>query len=147
MHEQTGALRRMVIALGALVVIGAAAAYAIVHRSTAQAQARVDELLKRNDSLSSEFEKTVGSMKGKVAASISALAASKKETDQIRARIKGEMEKGGDANVEDLSKRLDNAEQRQRALVSAGSVDYESTRRRTGRRSCSSRWRRLAAPI
>src|SRR5450759_4851237 len=56
----------MVIGLGVLVVIGAGAAYWIGHRDSAQAQARVDELLKRNDSLSAKFEKTVGSMKGRV---------------------------------------------------------------------------------
>ncbi len=56
---------------------------------------------RRSDSLSAMFEKTVGSMKGRVAGLDSALAASKKETDQIRSRIKGEIQKGGDANVEE----------------------------------------------
>jgi S1-C subfamily serine protease len=131
-QQQTGALRRMVIGLGVIVVLGAGAAYWIVHRESAQSAARVDELLKRNDSLSAMFEKTVGSMKGRVAGLDSALASSKRETDQIRSRIKGEMQKGGDANVEDLSARLDIAEQRQRALVSAGSVDYESIAAKNG---------------
>jgi S1-C subfamily serine protease len=131
-EAQTGALRKMVIALVVLVVIGAGAAYWIVHRASAQAQARVDELLQRNDSLSAVFEKTVGSMKGREAGLDSALAASRTETDQIRARIKGEMEKGGNAKVGDLSERLDKAEQRQRALVSAGNVDYESIAARNG---------------
>jgi S1-C subfamily serine protease len=131
-HEQTGALRKMVIALGALVVLGVGVAYWIGHRDSAQALARVDELLKRNDSLSTMFEKTVGSMKGRVAGLDSALAASKKETDQIRSRITGEMEKGGNANVGDLSARLDKAETRQRALVSAGSMDYESIAAKDG---------------
>jgi S1-C subfamily serine protease len=125
-QEQTGTLRKMVMGLGALVVVGVGAAYWFGHRDSAQALARVDELLKRNDSLSAMFEKTVGSMKGRVAGLDSALAASKRETDQIRSRIKGEIEKGGDVNVEDLSKRLDNAERRQRAIVSAGSMDYEA---------------------
>ncbi len=131
-QEQTGTLRKLVIALGVIVVLGAGAAYAIVHRSTAQAQARVDELLKRNDSLSATFEKTVGSMKGRVAGLDSALASSKRETDQIRSRIKGEMQKGGDADVEELSARLDLAEQRQRSIVSAGNVDYESIAAKNG---------------
>ena len=131
-HAQTGTLRKMVIGLGVLVVIGAGTAYWIGHRDSAQAQARVDELLKRNDSLSAMFEKTVGSMKGRVAGLDSALAASRKETDQIRSRIKGEMQKGGDANVEDLSARLDKAERRQRALVSAGNVNYESIAAKNG---------------
>ena len=131
-HAQTGTLRKMVIGLGVLVVIGAGTAYWIGHRDSAQAQARVDELLKRNDSLSAMFEKTVGSMKGRVAGLDSALAASRKETDQIRSRIKSEMQKGGNANVEDLSARLDKAERRQRALVSAGNVDYEAIAAKNG---------------
>jgi S1-C subfamily serine protease len=131
-HAQTGTLRKMVIGLGVLVVVGAGTAYWIGHRDSAQAQARVDELLKRNDSLSAMFEKTVGSMKGRVAGLDSALAASRKETDQIRSRIKGEMQKGADANVEDLSARLDKAERRQHALVSAGNVDYESIAAKNG---------------
>jgi S1-C subfamily serine protease len=131
-QEQTGTLRKMVMGLGALVVVGVGAAYWFGHRDSAQALARVDELLKRNDSLSTMFEKTVGSMKGRVAGLDSALAASKKETDQIRSRIKGEMQKGGDANIEDLSKRLDNAARRQRALVSAGSMDYEAIAAKNG---------------
>ncbi len=131
-QEQTGTLRKMVIGLGVLFIVGAAGAYWAVHRASAQSQARVDELLKRNDSLSAMFEKTVGSMKGRVAGLDSALASSKKETDQIRSRIKGEMEKGGGANVEDLSARLDVAEKRQRALVSAGSVDYENIAAKDG---------------
>ena len=132
MQEQTGTLRKMVLGLGVLVMMGAGAAYWLGHRSAAQAQARVDELLKRNDSLSAMFEKTVGSMKGRVAGLDSALAGSKKESDQIRSRIHDEMEKGSDAKVEDLSARLDLAERRQRALVSAGNVDYESIAAKDG---------------
>lgn len=131
-QAQTGSLRKMVMGLAALVIVGAGIGYWAVHRSSAQAQARVDELLKRNDSLSSEFEKTVGSMKGRVAGLDSALAASKKETDLIRSRIKGEMTKGSDANVDELSTRLDNAEKRQRALVSAGRIDYEQIAAKNG---------------
>jgi S1-C subfamily serine protease len=71
-------------------------------------------------------------MKGRVAGLDSALSASKSETDQIRSRIKGEMGKGGSANVADLSARLDKAVERQRALVSAGNVDYESIAAKDG---------------
>ena len=131
-EKQTGALRRMVIALGALVLIGAGGAFLLVRHAAAQAQARVDELLQRNDSVAAAFEKTVGSMKGRVAGLDSALAASKAETDQIRSRIKGELDKGGDANIDELSARLDKAERRQRALVSAGSVDYEAIAAKNG---------------
>lgn len=125
-HERTGTLRKTVVALGALVIVGAAGAYWFGHRDAAHAQARVDELLKRNDSLSAIFERTIGSMKGHAAGLDSALTAARNETDQIRARITGAAQKGGAVDVAGLSARLDKAEQHQRALVSAGSVDYES---------------------
>ena len=131
-EKETGSLRRMVIALVVLVVAGAVAALWLVRRETTLAQARVDELLHRNDSLAAAFETTVGSMKGRVAGLDSALAASKAETDSIRSRIKGERGKGSDANVEELATRLAVAEQHQRALVSAGSVDYEAIAAKNG---------------
>jgi S1-C subfamily serine protease len=131
-EKQTGTLRRMVVALGGLVVVGAGTAYWVGHRESAQAQARVDALLKRNDSLSAMFEQAVGAMKGKVAGLDSALAASKQETDFLRSQMKDEMRKGSDANVTGLSARLDVAEKRQRALLSAGTVDYESIAAKDG---------------
>jgi hypothetical protein len=131
-ERQTGTLRKLVIGLVALVVAGAGVAYSIGHRDSAQAQARVDELLKRNDSLNAMFERTVSSMKGRVAGLDSALAASRRETDLIRLRITGAMQAGRGSNVDDLSARLDVAERRQRALVSAGSVDYASITAKNG---------------
>ncbi len=131
-EKQTGTLRRMVVTLGGLVVVGAGAAYWVGHRESAQAQARVDALLRRNDSLSAMFEQAVGAMKGKVAGLDSALAASKQETDLLRSQMKDEMRKGSDANVTSLSARLDVAERRQRALLAAGTVDFESIAAKDG---------------
>jgi S1-C subfamily serine protease len=131
-EKQTGALRRMVFALGALVVVGAGVAMWIVRRDSAQTQARVDLLLKRNDSLSAAFESVVSSMRGRVAGLDSALAASRRETDQIRSHLRDAVRSGGAAGVEELSARLERAESRQRSLVSAGGVDYESIAARNG---------------
>jgi hypothetical protein len=131
-EERTGTLRRMVIALGALVVVGAGVAFWVVRKDSAQTQARVDVLLKRNDSLSAAFEAIVGSMRGRVAALDSALAASRRETEEIRKHLKDAVLAGGAANVGELSARLDQAESRQRSLVSAGSVDYEAIAARDG---------------
>jgi S1-C subfamily serine protease len=131
-EQQTGKLRKMVVALGVLVVAGGAAAYWFGFHGSAGARAQIDALNKRNDSLSAMFEQTVSSMKGKVAGLDSALAASKKETDQIRSRIRGEIAKGDGADVEDLSARLNAAELRQRSLISAGSVNYESIAAKNG---------------
>jgi hypothetical protein len=131
-EQQTGTLRRMVIALGALVVVGAAVAFWMVRRESAQTQARVDALLTRNDSLSASFEALVGSMRGRVAGLDSALAASRRETDQIRSHLKDAGRAGGAGNVGELAARLDQAETRQRSLVSAGRVDYESIAAKDG---------------
>lgn len=125
-HERTGTLRRTAYALGALVIVGAGAAYWFGHRGAASAQARVQELLKRDDSLSAALDQTVGSTQGRVAGLDSALAATRNEASQIRSRLAGDAQHGGSADVGDLSARLDKAEQRQRALVSAGSVNFES---------------------
>ncbi|MFI5244545.1 MAG: trypsin-like peptidase domain-containing protein, partial [Gemmatimonadales bacterium] len=122
----------MVIALGALVIVGAGVALWIVRRDSAQTQARVDLLLKRNDSLSAAFESVVSSMRGRVAGLDSALAASRRETDQIRSHLRDAVRSGGAAGIEELSARLERAESRQRSLVSAGGVDYESIAARDG---------------
>ncbi|MFI5233522.1 MAG: trypsin-like peptidase domain-containing protein [Gemmatimonadales bacterium] len=131
-EERTSMLRKMVVALVLLFVAGAGGAYWIVRHETTLAQVRVDELLHRNDSLAAAFETTVASMKGRVAGLDSALAASKQETDMIRSRIQGERGKGSSAKVEELASRLAVAEQHQRALVSAGNVDYEAIAAKNG---------------
>ncbi len=131
-QAQTSKLRTMVIALGALVVVGVTAAYWIGNRDAANAKAEIGALLRRNDSLSTAFETAVTSMRGKVAGLDSALMASKTETDTLRSRIQGELAKGKEAAIGDLSERLDAAEGRQRALLSAARVDYETIAAKNG---------------
>ncbi|MFI5311812.1 MAG: trypsin-like peptidase domain-containing protein, partial [Gemmatimonadales bacterium] len=123
-EEHTGRLRNMVIGLAALLVVGVGGAWWIAHRDSARAQAQIDALLKRNDSLSAAFEQSVSSMRGKVAGLDSALMMSKADGDQLRARIRTEMAKGDQASVGELTAQLNAAEGRQRALVGAAQVDY-----------------------
>lgn len=131
-EAQTSKLRTMVSVLGALVVVGVAIAYWVGNRDAVRAKAEIGALLRRNDSLSTAFESAVNSMRGKVAGLDSALAASKTETDTLRSRIQGELAKGKKAAIGDLSERLDAAEGRQRVLLSAARLDYESIAAKNG---------------
>ncbi len=125
-QHQTGKLRQLILGLGALVVVGAGAAYWYGSRDSGAAKAQIDLLLKRNDSLSALIQQTVGSMKGRVAGLDSALALSKSESDKLRAAMRGAMTKGDDANVGALTTQLSRVESRQRAIVTASRVDYEA---------------------
>ena len=131
-EEQTSQLRNMVLALGALVVLGGGGAWFITQRNAATQRAEIDALLKRNDSLSHDLERTVKAMGGKVAGLDSALGASKAEGDRLRTQIRGALEKGDGGNVDELSARLTAAEGKQRALVSAANVGYEAIAARNG---------------
>ena len=125
-EQQTGKLRTMILGLGALVIVGVGGAWWIGHRDSARAQAQIDALLKRNDSLSAAFDQSVASMRGKVAGLDSALMMSKTEGEKLRAKIRSELSKGDGANVGALTAQLDAVEGRQRALVGAARVDYEA---------------------
>ena len=121
---QTGKLRTMVIALGVVVVIGVGGTWWWGERATARAQAQIDALLRRNDSLSLTLARTMSSLKGQVAGLDAALAMSKSEGDRLRAQMRAELEKGGNADVETISAQLSAAEGRSRSLLSAASVNY-----------------------
>lgn len=125
-EHQTSKLRQMIVGLGALVVVGVGVAYWYGSRDASAAKAQIDLLLRRNDSLSSLIQQTVGSMKGRVAGLDSALAQSKAESDKLRAAMRGAMTDGGDANVGALTTQLNKVESRQRAIVTASRVDYEA---------------------
>jgi S1-C subfamily serine protease len=131
-ERQTSRLRTMMMGLAVVVVMGVGGAWWMAQRSSANQRAQIDLLLKRNDSLSRDLERTVRTMGGKVAGLDSALGASKTESDRLRSRIRGAMEHGGGENVGELSARLDAAEGRQRVLVSAANVDYEAIASRNG---------------
>ena len=95
-HMQTGKLRAMIIALAVLVLVGGGLMYWFNHRESAAATARIDTLLKSNDSLSAQMDKTMAAMKGKVAGLDAALSSSKSDVDKLRARIRSEMASGND---------------------------------------------------
>jgi S1-C subfamily serine protease/pSer/pThr/pTyr-binding forkhead associated (FHA) protein len=131
-EQQTSQLRTIMMGFAVVLVVGVGGAWWMAQRSTASQRAQIDILLKRNDSLSQDLERTVQAMGGKVAGLDSALGASKTESDRLRSRIRGALEKGRGENVGELSARLDTAEGRQRVLVSAANVDYETIAARNG---------------
>ena len=125
-HMQTGKLRAMIIALAVLVLVGGGLMYWFNHRESAAATARIDTLLKSNDSLSAQMDKTMAAMKGKVAGLDAALSSSKSDVDKLRARIRSEMASGNDEQVTKLTEQLDASDSRQRALYGAAQVNYEA---------------------
>ena len=125
-HLQTGKLRAMILALAVLVIAGGGLMYWFNHRESAAATARIDMLLKSNDSLSAQMDKTMASMKGKVAGLDAALSSSKSDVDKLRARIRSEMANGNDEQVTKLTEQLDASDSRQRALHGAAQVNYEA---------------------
>jgi len=125
-HLQTGKLRAMIIGLAVLVIVGGGLMYWFNHRESAAATARIDMLLKSNDSLSAQMDKTMASMKGKVAGLDAALSSSKSDVDKLRARIRSEMANGNDEQVTKLTEQLDASDSRQRALYGAAQVNYEA---------------------
>jgi S1-C subfamily serine protease len=130
-EQQTGKLRKMVLALGVLVLVGLGSAWFALGRNAARAQAQVAALLSRNDSLSSALEKTVRAMGGKVAGIDSALAASKAENARLRSRIRSAMQSGtGDVRL--LTAQLDRAQSQQQSLITAVGVDYEAIAAKNG---------------
>ena len=125
-HLQTGKLRAMIIGLAVLVIAGGGLMYWFNHRESAAATARIDMLLKSNDSLSAQMDKTMATMKGKVAGLDAALSSSKRDADKLRARIRSEMANGNDEQVTKLTEQLDASDSRQRALYGAAQVNYEA---------------------
>jgi S1-C subfamily serine protease/pSer/pThr/pTyr-binding forkhead associated (FHA) protein len=123
-EQSTGRLRNMVIALGALVVVGIAGAYWFGSRDASKARAEMDALLKRNDSLSSAMTQTQTAMKGRVAALDTALAMQQAEREQLRTQLEEARRSGKRADVSALTAQLDASAGRQRTLTAASQVDW-----------------------
>ncbi len=118
--EQTGTLRNMVIGLTVVVALVVVGVVIYGKQSGAKAEQELKAALARNDSLSALVAKTVGAMKGKVSGLDSALLLSKAEGERLR----NELSSGGKSA--DIAQRLLAAETRQRNIVSAAQLDYES---------------------
>lgn len=118
--EQTNSLRNMVMGLAVVVVVVVIGVVVYGKRTGDKAEQDLKAALARNDSLTAIVSKTVGAMKGRVSGLDSALALSKAEGERLRS----ELSSGGKGA--DIAQRLVAAEARQRSIVSAAQLDYES---------------------
>jgi S1-C subfamily serine protease len=123
---QTGTMRKVIITLGVLVIVVAGAAYWNSHRIAGESKEKIDALLRRNDSLNSQVDATIRSLKGKEAGLDAALSVSKNDANKLRSRIRTEQANGNNTQVTKLSAQLDASDSRQRALVGAAQMDFEA---------------------
>ena len=125
-EAQTGRLRTMIVALGALVVVGVGLAYWAGNRGSAEAKQQVAALLLQNDSLSRAFNNTVAQLQGKTAGIDSALATARRESDELRRRLQAAAAGGNAADVAAIAQDIEASASRQRALMGAAQADWET---------------------
>ena len=125
-EKQTSTLRTMIGALAGLIVVGVGLAYWAGNRGGAEAQKQVAVLLRQNDSLAKAFESTMAQLKGKSAGVDSALAAARRESDNLRSRLQAAARGGDAAAVASLSADLTASQSRARGLMGAAQVDWEA---------------------
>jgi S1-C subfamily serine protease len=125
-EAQTGMLRKMIVGLGVLVVAGVGVAYWIGNRGSAEARDEIAKLLQRNDSLSRLVDRTVAQLSGNAAGVDSALVAARREAAELRRRLEAAASGGNASEIAALSSDLQASNDRQRALVGAAQVDWES---------------------
>jgi S1-C subfamily serine protease len=119
-HETRG-LRATLAAAGALIVVLSGAAV-WMSRNAASTNAReLDLLRRRNDSLSAALDRDLHSMSGRLAGLDSALAQAKRESDDLRRRLRQAV---GSDGVRLLSSRVAEAESRRGAIMAAARLDY-----------------------
>ena len=128
-HETRG-LRVTLVAAGVLIVVLSGAAL-WMSRNAASANAReLDLLRRRNDSLSAALDRDVHSMSGRLAGLDSALALAKRESDDLRRRLRQAV---GPDGVRLLSTRVAEAESRRGAIMAAARLDYSAIIRENGK--------------
>ncbi|HWE44318.1 MAG TPA: trypsin-like peptidase domain-containing protein [Gemmatimonadaceae bacterium] len=129
-HRQTRGLRTALIACIALVAAGAGFGFWSSRRADAVRASELELLRRRNDSLSAAIDRDLHAMTGRLAGLDSALAAAKRESDALRARLAASR---GDAGVTLLSAQIARAESRRGAIAAAARMDYEAIARASGK--------------
>lgn len=94
-QKQTGALRRMVIGLGAVVVLGAAVAVWLAQRSAAENRAQLASLLASNDSLARLLERKLE----ETGIADASLAAARAQTERLASALRIRQAQGGDVTM------------------------------------------------
>lgn len=140
-EKQTGTLKRLVLGLAAVVIVGAVVAVWVTRKSSAETRAQLAALIAANDSLSQALEARLG----QTGIATDALAAAREETQRLSRELANQQERGGDvsaaaARVRDAQVRTASlaqmdyaaiAEANQRAIVFLV-VEFPDSSRATG---------------
>jgi len=129
-QHQTRGLRVALFACIAVVVAGAGFGLWSMRRTDAARASELDLLRHRNDSLSAAIDRDLHAMTGRLAGLDSALAAAKRESDDLRRRL-GAARTGAGVNL--LSAQIARAETRRGAIAAAARMDYEAIARANGK--------------
>lgn len=116
-EKQTSALRRLVLAVASLVIVGALVAVVMTRRSAEETRAQLTALLAANDSLSRSLEARLAET-GIASASLEAARA---ETDRLAQELRAQQARGGD--VSGAASRVRDAQTRTAQLAS---IDYSA---------------------
>ena len=127
---RTAPLRRLLAATVLLLAIGVAGAYALGVRGASGRDARIEALLRRNDSLAAAYSSDLRGLAGRIVGLDSALASAEAERTALHRQLESERARAGNAGIEELSRRLDVAERRHARLGEAMRLDYESIAQR-----------------
>lgn len=122
----TAPLRRLLAATVVLLAVGVAGAYALGVRGASDRDARIESLMRRNDSLAAAYAGDLRGLAGRIVGLDSALASAEAERTALRRQLESERAREGDAGIEELSRRLDVAERRHARLGEAMELDYEA---------------------
>lgn len=105
-EQHTSRLRRMMVGLGVIVVVGVGLAFWIAQRSAADARRQLATLLAANDSLARELEARLE----QTGMAAQALEAARNESRQLASELRAQQESGGDVTT--LSAELRDAQAR-----------------------------------
>ena len=129
-RQQTRGLRAALVGCIALVAVAAGWGIWSARRTEAARASELELLRRRNDSLSASIDRDLHAMTGRLAGLDSALAAAKRESDDLRTRLAAAR---GGAGVTLLSAQVARAESRRGAIAAAARMDYEAIARANGK--------------
>jgi S1-C subfamily serine protease len=129
-RRQTRGLRAALVTCVAIAAAGGWFALSSARHANRARDTELEALRRRNDSLSVAIDRDVHAMTGRLAGLDSALAAAKRESDQLRMELRNAK---GAESVAALSTQLANAESRRGAIAAVGRMDYEAVAAAAGK--------------
>lgn len=112
---QTSSLRKYVVALSSLVVIGVGSLMWVTQRNAAQSRETIEMLLARSDSLSAALQRTIDESAGRQAGLDSLASILQRERAQIQRQLQS-----GSANVGQITTQLDALDRRANQVAAIG---------------------------